>query len=82
MTERPTPHQKKPRHGLVAASVLGVVVVMGGLSFAAVPLYQMFCRVTGFGGTPQVASKATTLRGERSLSVRFDSNVEIGRAHV
>ena len=35
--------------------LVGVVVLMGSLSFAAVPFYGWFCRVTGYGGTPQVA---------------------------
>ena len=35
----------------------GVFFLMLGLSFAAVPLYDIFCRVTGFGGTTQNASK-------------------------
>ena len=76
-TRAPTP-TKAPRHGLVAGAVVGVALVMGGLSFAAVPLYQMFCRVTGYGGTTQVASKSPTLRGERTMVVHFDSNVAPG----
>ena len=35
----------------------GIFVLMLGLSFAAVPLYDLFCRVTGFGGTTQVLKK-------------------------
>ena len=63
---------------LVAVSVLGVVVGMGALSFAAVPLYQMFCRATGYAGTPQVSRDAPSMRGERSLVVSFDTNVAPG----
>ena len=51
---------------------------MLGLSFAAVPLYRMFCAATGFGGTTQVAERAPKLRGERVLTVRFDANVAPG----
>ena len=41
------------------ALVLGVVVIgMVGMAYAAVPLYQLFCQVTGFGGTTQVAEAA------------------------
>ena len=36
----------------------GVFFLMLGLSFAAVPLYDIFCRVTGFGGTTQVSKEA------------------------
>ncbi|MDK2775295.1 MAG: cytochrome c oxidase assembly protein, partial [Tabrizicola sp.] len=40
------------------ALTVGVVIVMTSLSFAAVPFYNWFCRVTGYGGTPQVAAVA------------------------
>jgi cytochrome c oxidase assembly protein subunit 11 len=43
-----------------------------------VPLYEMFCLVTGFGGTPQIASVAPTKVTERTVRVRFDSNVAAG----
>lgn len=48
---------------------------MIGLSFAAVPLYDLFCRVTGFGGTPQVATAATAPVGEETVWVRFNADV-------
>ena len=48
---------------------------MIGLSFAAVPLYDLFCRVTGFGGTTQVAQVSPELIGKRLMSVRFNSDV-------
>jgi cytochrome c oxidase assembly protein subunit 11 len=78
MSERAATPTKQQRHGLVAGAIVGVIVLMGGLSFAAVPLYQIFCRMTGYGGTPQIASKQTSVRGERSTSVRFDANVAPG----
>ena len=54
---------------------LGVVVVaMVGLSFAAVPLYDLFCRVTGYGGTTNVAEAAPGEVLERTVTVRFDAN--------
>ena len=64
------------RNARVAWSVLGTAVFMLGMSFAAVPLYDMFCRVTGFGGTPRVAQHAPGALGERTLTVRFDANVD------
>jgi cytochrome c oxidase assembly protein subunit 11 len=64
-----------PRHGLVAWSVAALVAGMVGMSFAAVPLYQMFCRATGYAGTTQVASQGSETRGERALTVRFDTNI-------
>ena len=74
---RPTDVAAK-RHKVVAFSVLGVVAGMVGLSFASVPLYQMFCRVTGYAGTTQVASEGPAMRGQRTLAVRFDANVANG----
>jgi cytochrome c oxidase assembly protein subunit 11 len=60
------------------AAVCVTAVVMLGLSYAAVPLYRMFCQATGFGGTTQVAKVAPALRGKRTLIVRFDANVGPG----
>ena len=48
---------------------------MLGLSFAAVPLYDMFCRITGFGGTTQVSKEAPNIVLDKVVSVRFDTNV-------
>jgi len=59
--------------GIAAAVVVGMV----GMSFAAVPLYQAFCKITGYGGTTQEATAAPT-EGQildRRIEVRFDSNV-------
>ncbi|MDA0229006.1 MAG: cytochrome c oxidase assembly protein [Proteobacteria bacterium] len=53
----------------------GVACGMVGLSFAAVPLYAMFCSVTGFGGTTQIAEAAPASIGERVMAVRFNSDV-------
>ena len=53
----------------------GIFVLMLGLSFAAVPLYDMFCRITGFGGTTQVSKKAPDIVLDKVVSVRFDTNV-------
>jgi cytochrome c oxidase assembly protein subunit 11 len=49
--------------------------LMIGTAFAAVPLYDLFCRVTGFGGTPQVAEAATKPVGERTMTIRFNADV-------
>ena len=53
----------------------GIFVLMLGLSFAAVPLYDLFCRVTGFGGTTQVSKDAPKIVLDKVVSVRFDTNV-------
>ena len=54
----------------------GVGVVMVGLSFAAVPFYDWFCRTTGFGGTPLVAEAAPDVILEQTIDVRFDGSLD------
>jgi cytochrome c oxidase assembly protein subunit 11 len=67
------------RRDLVVAAACGVfVAAMVGMSFAAVPFYNWFCRATGFGGTTQVASAAPATLGERRVTVRFDANASPG----
>ncbi len=51
-----------------------IVVVMAGLSFAAVPFYDWFCRVTGYGGTTAVAESGADAILERTITVRFDAS--------
>ena len=53
----------------------GIFCIMLGLSFAAVPLYDLFCRVTGFGGTTQVSKEPPKMVLDKIVSVRFDTNV-------
>lgn len=57
---------------------LGVAVGMVGLAYASVPLYDLFCRVTGYGGTPQVGTGPSASVSDRVVSVRFDANVSPG----
>ena len=45
------------------------------MSFAAVPLYRLYCQVTGYAGTTQRAEKASDTVLDRTVTVRFDSNV-------
>jgi cytochrome c oxidase assembly protein subunit 11 len=59
----------------VAAAAGGFALVMLGASFAAVPLYDWFCRATGFGGMTLVARQAPMAVGSRAVTVRFDANV-------
>lgn len=61
-----------------AAQLAGVAVVMASLSFAAVPFYDWFCRVTGFGGTTATASNAPAEPLERKIRVRFDASLGDG----
>ncbi|GAB4066598.1 cytochrome c oxidase assembly protein [Ancylobacter sonchi] len=66
------------RHGLVAAGCVAFVALMVGAAYASVPLYQLFCRVTGFGGATQVASSAPAATSDREIEIRFDANVAPG----
>ena len=52
-----------------------VGMLMLSLSYAAVPLYDIFCRVTGFGGTTQIASSAPGSIGHPNINIRFESNI-------
>lgn len=64
-------------------AMLGALAMLG-LGYAAVPLYQMFCQVTGFGGTTQrasesdaeIAARIAQSAGGKTISIRFDASVE------
>jgi cytochrome c oxidase assembly protein subunit 11 len=58
----------------VVTRLLGVIVLMGGLAWASVPLYDWFCRVTGFGGTTQVAETESDRVVDETIRVRFDAS--------
>lgn len=67
-----------PRHraNLRTALAMGVIAVaMAGVSFAAVPLYRVFCQVTGYGGTTQRADEIPSQIGKRVMTVRFNADV-------
>ena len=66
---------KTAGHGKVALICAGMVVGMLGMSYAAVPLYEIFCQVTGYGGTTQRAEDTTGTVLEKTITVRFDANV-------
>ncbi|MFN3937887.1 MAG: cytochrome c oxidase assembly protein [Gemmobacter sp.] len=61
-----------------AAQLVGVAAFMAGLSFAAVPFYDWFCRVTGFGGTTATASRAPDQVLDQTIRIRFDASLERG----
>src|SRR5689334_20165111 len=58
--------------------LVGVVAGMVGLAYASVPLYQLFCAVTGFGGTPQRADAAPSVISDRVVRVTFTADVAGG----
>ena len=69
--------QRKNR--TTAAICAGVVVGMVGLSYASVPLYRLFCQVTGLGGTTKVQTAKTERKiSDELVAVRFDANVNAG----
>jgi cytochrome c oxidase assembly protein subunit 11 len=71
------PNMSPQRHrDVMVAAACGVfVAAMVGAAYAAVPLYDWFCRTTGFAGTTQVATSAPPHSLDRKLKVRFDANV-------
>ena len=61
---------------VLAIGLISVVAGMAGLAYASVPLYRLFCQVTGYGGTTQVAAAAPGAASEaRMITVRFDATV-------
>lgn len=64
------------RRTFTAGILGGVVAAMVALSFASVPLYRLFCQVTGFGGTPRTEGVERGMAAsETTVTVRFDANV-------
>ena len=66
---------KPARKNMIAVVCVLTVMGMTGAAFAAVPLYRMFCQVTGFDGTTMRADKAPDTVLDQTVTVRFDTNV-------
>jgi cytochrome c oxidase assembly protein subunit 11 len=64
------------RKRLTVAVSASVIVGMLGLTAAAVPLYRLFCQATGYGGTTQRAEAAPGRELERTITVRFNADVD------
>jgi cytochrome c oxidase assembly protein subunit 11 len=79
-TNQPHNHPRpvRRRDVLVAAACGVFVAGMVGMAYAAVPLYDWFCRTTGFNGTTQVATAAPGGVIDRTINVRFDANIGPG----
>lgn len=77
---RPLPthvgNQRGRRTTLIACA--GLAVAMVGAAYASVPLYNLFCRATGYDGTPLVRQESAEAMLDRSLEIRFDTNVAPG----
>lgn len=66
---------RRRRNAITVVSLVIVIAIMGALTYYSVPLYRLFCQVTGFGGTTQVARAAPGAVAGPSITVRFDANV-------
>lgn len=74
----PRPDSAPPGLQRTAALCVALVLAMTGVAFASVPLYTLFCRVTGYGGTPAVRAANPGQALGRPITVRFDVNVAPG----
>ena len=74
----PATRPRESSFGLTAAALAVFVAAMGGMSFAAVPLYRAFCQATGYNGTVRRAEAAPTATVDRFVTIRFDANVGNG----
>jgi cytochrome c oxidase assembly protein subunit 11 len=75
MSARVAGPNRRRRNVIAVASSLLVIAIMGALTYYSVPLYRLFCQVTGFGGTTQVARTAPGAVAGPPITVRFDANV-------
>ena len=62
------------RNGTVAGALVAVIVGMVGMSFAAIPLYRVFCQATGYGGTPKIGPAASPGAIDQMITVRFNAD--------
>jgi Cytochrome oxidase assembly factor len=82
MTGQPSDRQASGRSANLRVVVACAAFVGGmvGMSYAAVPLYSLFCQVTGFGGTTQRVEQASDVILDKTIKVRFDANTAPGLA--
>src|ERR1700674_1960174 len=78
MTEDANSNALHGRHRAVAIWCAVLVAAMVGAAYASVPLYRLFCQVTGFDGTPRVATKPSDTVLDKTITIRFDANVAPG----
>lgn len=78
MEIKPHDGQALKRRKLTAAACVVFLASMLGVSYAAVPLYDWFCKVTGYGGTTQLAETGADRVLDRKITIRFDANVAGG----
>ena len=75
---RQTGQRSERRNRATGLVLAGVALGMVGMAFAAVPLYTLFCQVTGYGGTSQVAVQAPGAVEGRMITVQFDASIASG----
>lgn len=78
MTAGKSTGSKDRANGVVVASCLAFVFGMVGMAYAAVPLYDMFCRVTGYNGTTKRVEQASDVILDKTIKVTFDANTASG----
>ncbi|KKZ87446.1 cytochrome c oxidase assembly protein [Rhizobium phaseoli] len=72
------PKKQGRNNGAVVLMCLSFVFGMGAMSYAAVPLYRIFCQVTGYNGTTQRVEQMSSVVLDRTMRVTFDANVAPG----
>ena len=75
MTQKSDAKRDATRNLRTGLALSLVVCAMAGLAFASAPLYRLFCQVTGYGGTTQIAEAAPQQTFERRITVRFNADV-------
>ena len=76
MTETLETSRKERANGVIVGTCLAFVVGMVGMAYAAVSLYDMFCRVTGYNGTTQRSTQAPAEAAERVITIRFTAETQ------
>lgn len=66
------------RNTILAGGVVAVIFGMVGMSFAAIPLYRLFCAATGYGGTPNIGQTAAPGSSGQTIRVRFNADTNPG----
>lgn len=67
--------RKRRRNIAAVLASLGIVAAMIGLSYASVPLYRLYCQVTGYQGATRTALRAPDAASAATITVRLDANV-------
>jgi cytochrome c oxidase assembly protein subunit 11 len=80
MTRKTNSQAPSRRHRTTALWCAALVAAMVGAAYASVPLYRLFCQVTGFDGTPRIANAPSTQVLDKTVDIRFDANVAPGLA--